>query len=245
MRIKENMLILPALYVIKVCGTATTSDLIGALTKLFQPTGEDAEILEGRNDTKFSQIVRNLVSHRQTNKMAVYTEFVDGVYTLTEEGKEYLLANMAEIEALFSQDFRYEDVLPVAAHISDNKKKVYIYDEKVAVSEGKIDTRTAKIRARSAALRNAAIAYYSEGGELRCAVCDFSFAEKYGVLGEGFIEIHHEKPICEYEQDGNEQFISEAVKDVKPLCANCHRMVHRNRKSLLTVDELKQIIASS
>ena len=63
MRIEEKMLILPALYVIKRRGKATTTDLINDLTIAFNPTGEDAQILSGRNNTKFSQKVRNLKSH--------------------------------------------------------------------------------------------------------------------------------------------------------------------------------------
>ena len=69
MRIEEKMLILPALYIVKRNGKATTSDLIAELTYVFNPSGEDAEILVGRNDTKFSQKVRNLVSHRENNGM--------------------------------------------------------------------------------------------------------------------------------------------------------------------------------
>ena len=71
MRIEENELILPALYIIKRRGSATTSDLIGDLTIFFNPTGEDAKLLSGRNDTKFSQKVRNLVSHREINEIFI------------------------------------------------------------------------------------------------------------------------------------------------------------------------------
>ena len=39
-------------------------NLIRALEQRFNPEGEDAEILAGRSDTRFSQIVRNIVSHR-------------------------------------------------------------------------------------------------------------------------------------------------------------------------------------
>ena len=52
MRIEEKMLILPALYIIKRKEKATTSDLISELVYVFNPSGEDAEILAGRNDTK-------------------------------------------------------------------------------------------------------------------------------------------------------------------------------------------------
>lgn len=45
-------------------GFLKTSDLIKALEMVMDPRGEDAKILAGRSDTKFSQIVRNVISHR-------------------------------------------------------------------------------------------------------------------------------------------------------------------------------------
>lgn len=70
----------------------TTTDLIAALDKQFEPTGEDAEILEGRSDTRFSQKVRNLVSHRgypnglETHGYAVYDKGRSG-WTITLAGR--------------------------------------------------------------------------------------------------------------------------------------------------------------
>jgi len=240
MRITEHMLILPALFIIERDGKATTSDLIRELTVVFNPSGEDAKILEGRNDTKFSQKVRNLVSHRDSNGMGIYTNFVGGIYTLTPKGEEYLATRRDELNYFFSQKFKYDDTMEVASDMADSSKKMYVYDETVVVSEGKVETKTAKARERSKKLRDAAIAHYSESGSLRCAVCNFCFEEKYGEFGKGFIEIHHEKPICGYEEEGTTQFISEAVKHVKPLCANCHRMIHKNPRKPITIQELKE-----
>ena len=60
-RYSEEELIDPALFEIyRVGGTITTSDLIKSLIKVLDPQGEDAEILFGRKDTRFSQKVRNL-----------------------------------------------------------------------------------------------------------------------------------------------------------------------------------------
>ncbi len=244
MRIKENMLILPALYIIKRRGRATTSDLIKDLTIVFNPDGEDAKILAGRNDTKFSQKVRNLVSHRDNNGMSEYTEFVGGVYTLTAKGQTELETRIDELNYLFSQKFRYDDTLEVATELLDKKKKIFVYDENAFISEGKVETKTSQARIRSKRLRDAAIAHYLKNGALKCEVCGFLFEEFYGELGKGFIEIHHEKPICEYDQDGSDQFIADAVKNVKPLCANCHRMIHRNPKKPLTIEELRKIVKS-
>ncbi len=61
----ERELILPALALLdQHAAGLTTSDLIRELTAILEPDGHDDEILAGRNDTYFSQKVRNLVSHR-------------------------------------------------------------------------------------------------------------------------------------------------------------------------------------
>ncbi|QNS16024.1 hypothetical protein [Mannheimia bovis] len=53
-----------ALGVIQNKRKITTTELIRELEELMNPTGNDADILCGRNDSKFSQKVRNLVSHK-------------------------------------------------------------------------------------------------------------------------------------------------------------------------------------
>lgn len=227
MRITEKILILPALYLIKRKGKVNTSELIEGLTIVFNPSGEDAKILTGRHDTKFSQKVRNLVSHRNSNGMTKYTNFKDGIYSLTGEGDLYVLSRLNELNYLFSQKFMYEDTISVAKKISEKGQEIIVYDENIIISEGKIEVKENKARERSKALRDAAILYYSQLGKLKCKVCGFCFEDMYGDIGKNFIEIHHERPICKYENSGNIQFISEAVKNVKPLCSNCHRMIHR------------------
>jgi 5-methylcytosine-specific restriction protein A len=59
----------------------------------------------------------------------------------------------------------------------------------------------------------------------RCQVCDISFAEKYGPLGEGFIEAHHLTPISLLEEGKPVNY--DVANDFAVLCANCHRMIHR------------------
>ena len=88
---------------------------------------------------------------------------------------------------------------------------------------------------RDPANRRDAIAYHG----LRCAACGFSFEETYGVLGAGFIEIHHNKPLA---AAGQPQTIDPKI-DLIPLCANCHRMIHRSRSTVLSVEELKKIVS--
>lgn len=70
----------------------------------------------------------------------------------------------------------------------------------------------------------------------RCRVCNMSFVEKYGEIGEGFIEVHHIKPISEGRREVNPK------TDMVCLCSNCHRMIHRKQKQVLTVEELTRMI---
>lgn len=78
-RIHERDLVVPALAFLaeRPEGVATTCDLIKHLEEKFAPEGEDGQILGGRADAKFSQIVRNLVSHRNTDKNPIKRGLMD------------------------------------------------------------------------------------------------------------------------------------------------------------------------
>lgn len=98
-RIPEADLIIPALNVMNTSpnGTISTTDLITTLTNSMNPTGEDLDILENRNDTKFSQKVRNLKSHNTMIGLTTYTAPASpgesGTFTITPDGKAYLARN--------------------------------------------------------------------------------------------------------------------------------------------------------
>lgn len=73
---------------------------------------------------------------------------------------------------------------------------------------------------------------------LNCCACGFNFEEVYGERGEGFIEIHPIKPLSTLE----EAVLIDPERDLVPLCANCHRMVHRKKDEVLTIEELKALL---
>ena len=58
-------------------------------------------------------------------------------------------------------------------------------------------------------------------GRLFCEVCKFDFSERYGQIGEGFIEAHHKKPISKM-QPGDVT----RIEDFIMVCSNCHSMLH-------------------
>ena len=61
LRIKEEQLILPSLYLMNNSQNKTISvtELKNNLIAIFKPTGEDAELAKGRKDSFFTQKVRN------------------------------------------------------------------------------------------------------------------------------------------------------------------------------------------
>lgn len=248
-RITEPDLILPALYVIHKQPGITTGELIKELREIFNPIGEDAEILRGRNDDKFSQIVRNLVSHHTLDQRLGFTVLRESgssnaTHVLSNEGAVYLYENIYPLENLLSNNFGYQETLDGVTKIT-TEKLVDVYDENMFITEGRRKPVTSRVYERSTKLRNAAIDFYTRDGKIVCEACGFDFYKTYGDVGSGYIEIHHQKPIYQYEEADFSRVISEALKDLIPLCANCHRMTHRRRGNPLSLQELREILANN
>ncbi len=74
----------------------------------------------------------------------------------------------------------------------------------------------------------------------KCTVCSFSFNKFYGTIGEKYIHIHHIVPLSEIKKE----YILNPIKDLVPVCPNCHAIIHKTRPAL-TVEQLKQHLAES
>jgi hypothetical protein len=83
--------------------------------------------------------------------------------------------------------------------------------------------------------REACIRHY--GGKYTCAVCCFSFEQVYGQIGRNYIHVHHIVPLSRI----NARYEMDPVKDLIPVCPNCHAMLHRGA---LSVEELKARVGS-
>lgn len=70
-----------------------------------------------------------------------------------------------------------------------------------------------------------------------CFVCDFDFGKMYGEIGKGYIHVHHLKPLSEI----GKEYKLNPINDLRPVCPNCHAMLHR-KKPALSIEELKKII---
>ena len=115
--------------------------------------------------------------------------------------------------------------------------KETVPDEYMAQVEGKAVRVDYLRRVRSAINRQRAIEIHG----VECAICGFNFQKTYGDLGRGFIEVHHLKPLGETEEEAEVN----PVTDLIPLCANCHRMIHRGKDGAISLDELRVIVKNT
>jgi hypothetical protein len=93
-------------------------------------------------------------------------------------------------------------------------------------SEGGPKLRQHLRRERASGLREAKKAEFrrTHGGRLLCERCGEDPVERYKTEdAEACIEVHHSKVLVSEMQDGHKT----QLQDVQCLCANCHRLAHR------------------
>lgn len=90
--------------------------------------------------------------------------------------------------------------------------------------------RNRKARARC-------IAHYGTA----CLICGIDFGEVYGEAFSGKIEIHHRKPLYEIKED----YVVDPIKDLVPVCPNCHMVIHSKKDGVYTVEEVKFMVHKS
>jgi 5-methylcytosine-specific restriction protein A len=99
--------------------------------------------------------------------------------------------------------------------------------------EGIAQLRTHRRFERNKAARDKCIAI---NGAV-CKICGMDFGKIYGEVGKGYIQVHHIVPISQNE--GIHKVDPE--KDLIPVCANCHCMLHRLYKGkYITIKELSK-----
>jgi 5-methylcytosine-specific restriction enzyme A len=74
----------------------------------------------------------------------------------------------------------------------------------------------------------------------RCSICGFCFGDHFRAIGDGFIHVHHLRPLADIGGD----YEVDPIADLIPVCPNCHAMLHR-RIPPYTPEELRAHITSS
>ena len=69
-----------------------------------------------------------------------------------------------------------------------------------------------------------------------CSVCGMNFQQTYGELGREFIHVHHTVPVSKM----GENYKVDPLKELFPVCPNCHAMLHRTDPPM-TIEELRAL----
>lgn len=140
-------------------------------------------------------------------------------------------AGNRELLAQLADAIRRGQPLPEAQNQFEDDEEVF--------PEGRILYRLHRTRERNRDLvKRAKERAMHRHGRLACVACGFDFAQRYGPLGQGFIECHHTRPLSELLDEHPTR-----IEDVALVCSNCHRMVHRKRP-WLGIDQIAALLTT-
>ena len=105
-------------------------------------------------------------------------------------------------------------------------------NEVIGEEEGGAFSEVVRNYERSRYNRALCLKYYG----FMCRGCGDKLAEKYGPIGTDVIHVHHIVPVSQ--MGGSYQL--NPIKDLIPLCPNCHTIVHR-KTSVLEIETLKAL----
>jgi len=100
--------------------------------------------------------------------------------------------------------------------------------------EGAARQITVNAYERNSEARSRCIAHYGT----RCFACNFDFGASYGEMLEGYIHVHHLRPLSDI--DG--EYEVDPIADLRPVCPNCHAVIHSRRPQPITIEEVKVML---
>jgi hypothetical protein len=121
----------------------------------------------------------------------------------------------------------------VAAAVSEDCPLPEEVPPGAAIVEGAIRTVQVNAYERDPIARRRCI----EDHGTNCSVCKFNFGAVYGPVAEGYIHVHHLRPLSEI---GKEHLV-DPVADLRPVCPNCHAVLHQ-RNPVFSIKELKELM---
>ncbi len=107
--------------------------------------------------------------------------------------------------------------------------------ESSTYSEGSVQRILVNSYERDPQAREECIRHYGT----TCVLCHCDLVATYGELMQGFIHIHHVRPLSCVGRG----YRVDPIQDLRPVCPNCHAVVHR-RDPPYSLDEVRQFLKS-
>lgn len=168
-----------------------------------------------------------------------------GLDTLIEANRPELSVEYVVLQEKFRKLFTPDELTTAEERLSEFRKtakviaseREYLYPDDLEPGKKYVEGAKKQIRVnayeRNSKARKVCLNKYG----YKCLVCDFDFESRYGELGEQFIHVHHIKPLSL--TDG--KYNLDPIKDLRPVCPNCHAMLHRGAK-VLSIEDLRKLL---
>ena len=194
-----------------------------AVKDVYEPLAQRLELTEEEQKRRMPPPSANEIGWenlvRQARRRLVGYGHIDnsvsGFWFLTDNGKEKAAKRLSQQAIISSSDFMQDGT-----------------EAFIEAFEGRQNLRTHLIRERSQALVDT---FKNSLKSFSCYTCGFDFEHHYGNLGAGYIEAHHTIPVRSLVAGARTK-----ISDLVPLCANCHRIIHRN--NIMPVEDLKTFL---
>lgn len=123
----------------------------------------------------------------------------------------------------------------ILTHILENFDVVFD-DLAQTYTEGKSHNHSIISYERNQQARQACINKYGYS----CQICGLNLEQKYGPVGREFIHVHHINFIS---SEGGLSHTVDPLKDLIPVCPNCHAILHRKLDGkYLSVQDVKELV---
>ena len=100
--------------------------------------------------------------------------------------------------------------------------------------EGALKSISSNKYERNKEARKACLDHYGT----KCQICGIDLGKVYGVEFSGKIEVHHIVPISKIKKT----YVVDPIKDLIPVCPNCHMILHSKNEGVYTPEEIKKIL---
>lgn len=112
-----------------------------------------------------------------------------------------------------------------------------VSNENLILNEGQKKLSLSTTYERNAKARKICFDYYGP----TCQICGFDSEKVYGLKFKGKIQVHHKVPLKEI----GKSYIVDPIKDLIPVCPNCHMIIHSKKYGYYTIEEVSKMIKKS
>lgn len=157
-----------------------------------------------------------------------HLDFIVSPQTVTSATVESIVKQLKEIKIDWSNT--QSALRAYADYVQKYHFNALYPDELTTFTEGTSIRVSVNIYERSRKAREVCIQFH---GAI-CNVCGIDFESTYGVIGKGFIHVHHITPLSSI----SDTYELDPIQDLIPVCPNCHAMLHKKDPPFL-VSELR------